>query len=285
MNHPSEQTIEQLVINPQSLEVNEIDDVKRHLEECAECRDIYNWLKDFYFEWHKFSSSSISVPEQVTSFVNQIFTEDPYVIELKPLINFPKREGHGSRLVVLAAQSVRKGHDRFNLVATFVSEEKKVLLRILEDQHTGLLNLFVIRQVGEKQGIALIHIPSLNLELLTNAKGKVSFKPTQKITAENWEQITAFLYLPIARISLDLGTDHNRHREWQMELEKFTVHITIQDDLFSVRISNLSKELKQISKVVLESSGGKNQILHLSENRGSGQLSLEGEVLNLRFFK
>ena len=187
MKHLSEESIERYLLEPDRLSSPELERAYTHLKDCPRCRAIHGFLKDFYARLNESSVAEEVTPEhQQTDFAHPVI--------LRPMKDIPEFIlGPEARITVLAAESVTANTQRFDTKAALVSEQDKVLMRIVHDRLENRYRMYLIAEDMERIKIAKVSIPALGVDLTTNEHGVAEFVLAPTREEPDWKTIQAVL--------------------------------------------------------------------------------------------
>jgi hypothetical protein len=198
--HLEEQMIEAYVRRPQSLDASMRQDASAHLERCLACREIADFLREFYEEWERAKETST---HEIDDFVSKLFP-GAHIVPLYPYRPEPA-QGYASDAytVVLAAMTPKPAAPRFETVATLASEQKDTLLRILRDRASNVFRLYILAEDRRRYAHAIVSLPDLAVEAVADEKGHAIISLAEHAIPKNWGEMKCVLRLPLGEVRVD----------------------------------------------------------------------------------
>ncbi|MEX0721400.1 MAG: hypothetical protein WD059_12080 [Balneolaceae bacterium] len=179
MKKISEHIIEQYIRFPQELSLVERKEVSFAIKHSQEAKKIYSFLKEYYQEFDRlFGVQTNIIPLQVAEYKND-------------------KTGP----VVLAAMTPETTTQVLKTKAILVSEERKTLVRILENQLSHSLQFHIISEQKNQVERAILSLVHPEMDLVTDENGKL--KNVRELSDVHWESVSTLLRLPVEKITLD----------------------------------------------------------------------------------
>jgi hypothetical protein len=136
------------LINKQLLDDELKKEIETRLETDKNLQDKFEEVKEFYFNLKRMDA------------VDKIY-------QMMPMeMNFP-----GTEQIVLAAQQSIDTESKLRYIKTFISSEKYVMIRMFHNPKADEYEFYVICDDDKIVDKAIIRIPSLNKELITDESG------------------------------------------------------------------------------------------------------------------
>ena len=209
MKHIEEQLLERSALRPDKLSEAEEKAVKAHLETCAACRETADYLRSFHRDLKELQYAE---PPRISKLVRSLFPV-PNVILLHP---FQHEPGVGTLdtkyTTVLAAMTQDTLEQRFETVATLVSEKENALVRIMHDREENTYKLYVRAEDARKRDHVIVSFPELSTDLVTDQHGQDSFRLPESSHVRNWNSMNAMLHTVVAEYRV-VGADLARSTE------------------------------------------------------------------------
>lgn len=215
--------------------------IEKHLEECEFCREYFdNYL--LYIESLKLAETE-PLPLEAEVLADKLYRTSwrNKVIDLIPLV---KQTEH---VFYLAAEGESEKQPEITSLATFYSEDPELVLRVMRDNEQKRDYLQLIGEDMELISHALIQIPEIDCELVTDNTGRADLeKPLSgDITRLKWK-----VKMPEAVFELEPFKYEPDKTEYQEEIFLETEH----RDKIKITFEGKT-EGKQISIRILELEG------------------------------
>jgi hypothetical protein len=189
-NHIDERTIEALIADRRSLDTATVSAIESHIAQCAACRETHTFLGRFYAQFGETASEASAATQQFAEKIAQA----PKVVLLRPFHHNAEIPNSENRFItVLAAQADAPSHDRFKTVAVLNSDDHKAILRIIHDTETDNFRLYLLTDDPRKADRALVSIPAIHSELVTDTSGMAQFSLSKEKQPADWSALQAFL--------------------------------------------------------------------------------------------
>ena len=199
MMHIEEYMLERFVLSPQHMDAKTTLAVQSHIDQCTACRETVQFLKSFYTD---LKSLDYTASPRTERFLQSLFPSTA-VIHLKPFRPQPEAASSDARYItVLAAMTEQAVQHRFQTRATLASEQDGTLVKILHDNVANSFKLYILANDDRRRKHALVSIPALSIELVTNEHGQSSFSLPEAMGETDWNSVTAFLHLPVAEYTV-----------------------------------------------------------------------------------
>ncbi|MCP9291479.1 hypothetical protein [Gracilimonas sediminicola] len=207
MSKIDEYKIEQYIRFAEELTEEEKNEVERLIETSDEMQAIYLFLKQFYEEFDKASRVSKAVI---------------------PLTLLQKHQHSGP--VVLAAMTKESSASGLVTKATLVSEERKTVVRILEDEQSHSLQFHVIGNQKQPNSYVILSLLNPQVDLVTNEKGKL--KGVQELSDIDWSTVSTLLRIPVFKTTVHPGISNKsfnvkNESGQEVEIQKYDEHVQI----------------------------------------------------------
>ncbi|WP_103665894.1 hypothetical protein [Gracilimonas amylolytica] len=219
MKRIQEKDIEQFVRFPHRLNADEINEIREAIDDSDETREIYEFYCDFYKEYDRVSEKRV------------------YTIQLS---TYKTTRIHGP--VILAAKSIADDHEKLKTLATLVSEEHKVVVRVLENSTDASIQIHVLNNKSESIGHTVLSLPEYDLDIVTDKHGKV--KGIKNLSGVEWKRIKPILRLPV-KMKVFNAKDTS---DSNFEIEGIEVDVAIGNEYVEL---NSELFLADISKLLL----------------------------------
>jgi len=279
MNHIEERIVEAYVRHPEDLDSAIRQSVAGHLDDCAACRSIADFLRAFYAELDGLGDE---VSPQVDEFVAARFP-GARIIPLHPfrpeLDQVYAGDGY---TVVLAAMSHEPPAPRFQTVATLASVQKDTLLRILRDNVTNTFRLYILSGDRRKREHAIISFPELALDFVADEKGQVTFALAEKAVPEDWEALKSVLRLPICEVCL--RAEQLQQNPLRLEKADEVIDLAYNHEALTLEVRPCRPEAPVSTLAVMQTAAGQIFFVNLYEGRGACRLDHLPETLTVRFY-
>lgn len=217
MKRIQEKDIEQFVRFPHRLNADKINDIREAIDDSDETREIYEFYCEFYKEYDRVSEKRA------------------YTIQLS---TFRKTRIHGP--VILAAKSVADDHEKLKTLTTLVSEEHKVVVRVLENSTDASIQIHVLNNKSESIGHTVLSLPEYDLDIVTDEQGKV--KGIKNLSDVEWNRIKPILRLPVKKKVFNAKDTSDSHFEVEgneVEIAIGNEYVELNSNLFLTDISRL----------------------------------------------
>jgi len=222
MTKPNEQRIE-LHMSNRSLASREEDQwIRKWVTYDEDIQSLAGWFKRFYATFNQIEAGKAKV------------AESPAAISLKPWKSKPFLPS----LFKLAAQMpvIETFQSTLKTVKTFVSDEHKTILRILQDTGNNQLRLHVISNFVGSNDIVLLHVKTEDL-LIASRPGGSFFIPEgdlSKETIDNWSACDLYLSLASIRLYKDKRTGDINYDSTEMVRERQELNLSHTHDELQV---------------------------------------------------
>jgi len=242
--------IETYIFGPDLLSKEQKIVIEKWLDSDAELQAIAQWYSDFKKE--------IQFVEKGKSKVRPKLPK----IHLFPSTT-PKRKKHTFTLAAKTS-AVKKRKAGFYTLRTFISEENKVLVRVLRDDDSGMVQIHAISENIESDDIAMLRVPGIN-DLMISEPGGIFFLKLDHLSDDevtNWESCTLFLSMDRADLLMNRETGNIYLDTHRTDKEKLS--ISIAEEGLCIKVSIKTEQDYRINKVVV--SDGEKGYLLLTEN-------------------
>ncbi|MBN1212178.1 MAG: hypothetical protein JXA92_06325, partial [candidate division Zixibacteria bacterium] len=167
--HFSKKEIE-LFVNNELTDDRKCLEIKTHLEECEFCREYFDNYR-LYIDSLKQAETEPLPPEaEVLANKLQRAASQRNIIDLVPLIEQAGQETY------LAADGESEKQPDITSLATFFSEDPELVLRVMRDNDKKRDYLQLIGEDTELISHALIQIPDIDFEHITDETGRVELE-------------------------------------------------------------------------------------------------------------
>lgn len=183
MKKPTENDIETLISNPESLTDNQREWISFWIEKDSQLRQIAEWYREFYRTYQEVKTIKDKHPSP------------PLVVELVAA----DREKKPANGYVLAAQTTAIADGVYKSLKTLISEEHHTLLRVLYDCRHKTSRIHVISSYLEDDDIVLIE--SDEGKIFTSNPGNTIDIPESELPRNKiigWEKCR--IHIPMCRI-------------------------------------------------------------------------------------
>lgn len=182
MKKISEYRIEQYLRFPEELNSEERKEIVLAIRQTPEARELYDYLKEFYTEFDRFSRSQA------------------FVIPLKAVTEKVMNQGP----VVLAAMTPKADSSSLLTKATLISKEHKALVRVLENQEDQTLQFHVLGERPHLNECAILSLVDPEIDLVTDKHGRL--KHVKELSDIKWNEVSTLLRLPVFKKEFQLTT-------------------------------------------------------------------------------
>lgn len=196
MNHLQEKHIEQYLLRDNTLDKGVRQHIRSHLSECDECRKIYEELRTFYQELDATTSPSRQQVQQLT----QSILTSPFKERLHPI----KESLVDTSSFVLAAKTPDSQPYRFQRIVNFGSNRFSTLVRILYDQQKDMMLFYLMADDQKVSRHALIRLPGLNRELITDSEGKAELHQPDEAWFSHIQKGELYVYFHMDEFAIQL---------------------------------------------------------------------------------
>jgi len=191
LKHPDDHLIQRYVRNPKSVDPFIATQLQYHLLSCRSCMGVADAYRDFIKIFAEVEPLRV---RKIERHLARLFPEETLMV-LKPieqvLPDLKIQEPH--ELVLAAMTPVATSAFGSNL-ATYASSEHETLARIMQGEEPGLFRLYVISSDPARMKDVIFAIPALEIDLVTDQRGKGVFRIDQALGAVNWGR-----YEPVLR--------------------------------------------------------------------------------------
>jgi hypothetical protein len=284
MRHIDENMLEQLLKRPDSLSANDRESLDRHLASCSVCRDTIDFLRSIHAE---LDGTIYPGHPRVRELLDSLFPR-AHIIPLTPYRYVPDPPPvEGNSITVLAAMSSDTAEMRFETVATLVSEKDGALVRILHDRSVNQFRVFVNVEDDSKRDHAIVSIPSIPLELVTDSNGQATFEIPRERIPLDWRGLNAMLRTPVATLRIDTTGLLLYDLPVAMEVPGLSgiVKLSLRDGDILLEVPRSSGDTPEIAQAVITTPAGKSYLLVLQDARTLLARENLDESITLRLYQ
>lgn len=286
MGHVNEQKLDLYILKRGAVEESLRVEVEAHLNHCAACTKIFEFLKSFYSELEEYQDVDADMVERII----QNEPRSSNVIELHPFKPQLGLEAVNSQyLTVLAAMSNQPAQQRYQTVSTLASEKDKALVRIMYDRTEVRYHLYVNTKDPRQCRHAIISFPALSTDFVTDGDGKVSFPAAQQMREKDWSSTECVLLTAIVEYQLrseeiqrlcNLQTvlierEDNVSRSLKLEYSETTLH---------VHVTNLDNSHPGITRALVRTSAQEKILVYLENGDGTCRMASPLQELTLLLY-
>lgn len=246
MNKPTENHLELYIRYPFLLLEKEKEWIEYWIQKDTTIYSIAEFFRVFY-------STFEEIQRSYNSKVNK-----PGIIHLKQKSLYKKKTNG----FVLAAQTISENYSIYDNVRTFVSDEHKTLIRVINKPEQNKLIAYVLSDFGSKKDIYLLKNGKNNHYLITEPGGKIEIdkKNEANINPLSWE--TCELYVPIIQVIVfkDSSTSFLTYSfGYTKHIDSITIEASENELVINIHPAN-NEEI--VNKMTLSSSD-KSELFHL----------------------
>jgi hypothetical protein len=231
LKKPTENDIETLICNPESLSAERKEWITLWIEKDSQLRQIAEWYREFYSHFQEVKKIKEKLPAH------------PVVIELKAA----DREKKPANGYVLAAQTTTIAEGVYKSLKTMISEEHHTLLRVLYDYKQKTSRIHVISSYLEDDDIVLIETSDGNI--FTSNPGNTVDIPESELPRNKiieWDKCR--IHIPICRIDFyrDKYTGFVTYSFGKSidEIDTNRIPVHISDSSVTVSVSEMDKRIR-----------------------------------------
>lgn len=274
MKHYDEEILEQFILNADSINPQTRNEISAHCIECSNCRVMLEYFAEFY---NAFNTLSENVTSEVDEFVAGLY---PVI----PISAFNVQEHREPKvyMTVLAAMSATQGSDRFRSVATLASEEQQAVVRILQDNSTKRLRIYIITDDPPKRSHAVLSFPEISADFVTDSRGQIEVD----YVPSNWKDMKGVLRLTVAEHSIpaqNLNYD-NGGGDTQVDGGLHAVAVTYRDNKLHITTLKKKHYAPDLNVAVISGEKDVNYFIPLRNGKGECMISSLPESLMVRLY-
>ncbi len=274
MKHYDEEILEQFALNPGMLGESIQTEIRLHIKDCSLCLGIFNYFADFFEEFHETLDRT---PPEVDEFVAGLYPVIPI-----SNINIREPQEPAMYVTVLAAMSAARGNDRFRSVATLASEEQRAVVRILQDNSTNKLRMYVITDDPGKRSYALLSFPEISADFVTDRNGQIEVD----FPHSNWNHMKGVLRLAVAEHNVETQNLLNENGGNYTDLNGglHSVSVAYQDKKLHITTSKKKNYAPDLNIAVVSGENDLTYFIPLQNGTGECVIASLPESLALRLY-
>jgi len=246
-----------------------------HLKNCERCKSQLNFLLNFYENFNKELESEVDKRvEQLAKSLSESKIIQLYPFKVHLDIESLTNSNHTS---ILAAETTEIKAHRYSTRATFASESKNILVRIVDDSIEHKYNIYLLSESPEFSKESLIGFQKKYLEdfsyVSTDVNGKANVEYHEEI---DWVNNNLIILSPLVEIS---------HEEiyGNQTFTKDNFNFTIRDKEKSIEIVIESK-FEKVTKALIIYSDNKYSINQIDFGVLEINLEPEQKISRIKFF-
>ena len=198
-----------------------------HLKVCSVCRERYEFLRSYYEALeHELVQGPDHRIERLASRLRQ-----SNIIELKPYHAQADVGALGADgVLVLAAQSITDQAGSVITVATYASEQRNILVRVLHNRDSETYSLYVLSDDQSLREYVLIAVSDSTRQMHFAATGADGVAELKVSTSVEWEQTPLVLFTPLASFNLSRKLSRGgrlRHDPFAVEVTSSTQSVSV----------------------------------------------------------
>lgn len=283
MKHCDEQLLERFLLDSNRLDDTVRRDIQSHLEACPVCAGTLEFLRSFYEEYR---STRDVTSKGIDRLMPLLFPSDN-IIPLHPFHYTPGPRQDDRYTTVLAAMTNEKGGQRFHTVATLTSESQGTVVRMVYDRSEESFKLYVHSDDPQKREYAIISVPEIGTDFVTDKKGQVTFRTADKSLQLGPGSLSGVLLTVVTTLSV-AATDFKQAQPSD-ELAvtqtdgKHSVRLTYNNGLLNVAVQSQDNHLP-ITRLLVQPSEDRALLVALKDGAGGCNLDDLPPRLTLRLY-
>jgi len=284
MRHCDEQLLERFLLDSSKLDDVVRGDIQSHLEVCAVCAGTLEFLRSFYEEYR-------STGDLATKGIDRLMVglfPSGYIIPLHPFLYTPGPQQPDDRYTtVLAAMTDEKGGQRFHTVATLTSESQGTVVRMVYDRSEESFKLYVHSDDPQKREYAIISVPEIGADFVTDKKGQVTFRTADKSLQRGLGSLSGVLLTVVTTLSVAAADFKQAQPSDDLAVTqtdgKHSVRLTYNNGLLNVAVQSRDHHLP-ITRVLVQLSEDRALLVALKDGTGGCGLDDLPPRLTLRLY-
>ncbi len=274
MKHYNDEIIEQFILNADSLDAQTRNELYAHCEECADCRVVLEYFAEFY---NAFNTGNKSIIPAIDEFVTGLYPVIPVSV-----FNVHEHREPKVYMTVLAAMSSTQGSDRFRSVATLASEEQQAVVRILQDNNTKRLRIYVITDDPSKKSHAVLSFPEISVDIVTDSRGQIEVDNV----LSDWKDLKGVLRLTVAEHSMTADQLFNGNSGGVIQIEGGLHEVTVTYRNNKLHIATFKKKhyAPDLNVAVISEKQNVNYFIPLTNGKGEYMLSSLPDSFMMRLY-